>query len=404
MKNRKLSIILSLIIIVFIVSVIMFLSLNYKEKDKEIEEEEKTEFQILKDDEAYYQIIDIVSDYAFSIQNNNVYKIKGLLDTSYLKKYEVDSLQGSNSKEFYNYSSYNPSMIYEKTKKNITVFLVYGSKVIGDGEGKGEEFNAVVKIDKGNNSYSVIPEISDNIKNDDSLFCNIEKNEYNELKKVNVDSSKIANRFFSDYIYMTLTDIEKSYNYINNEYKEKKFSNDIKKYIQYANKKFLNYKNGILPIEKCKTYKKDGENFYYIEDSQKNYFIIKQKDVFNFEIYLDCYTIETEAENYIYNQLKQANKVLYNARNIIDSINTEDYDYLYSHVDNIENEKEQYVKYLRNYISDSALKVQKEELSVNSKKYEYIATLQDEKDSIKSIKINIELQQDIRFLIKIVMD
>ena len=149
---------------------------------------------------------------------------------------------------------------------------------------------------------------------------------------------------------------------------------------------------------------KDGENFYYIEDSQKNYFIIKQKDVFNFEIYLDCYTIETEAENYIYNQLKQANKVLYNARNIIDSINTEDYDYLYSHVDNIENEKEQYVKYLRNYISDSALKVQKEELSVNSKKYEYIATLQDKNDSIKSIKINIELQQDIRFLIKIVMD
>lgn len=404
MKNRKLSIILSLIIIVFIVSVIMFLSLNYKEKDKEIEEEEKTEFQILKDDEAYYQIIDIVSDYAFSIQNNNVYKIKGLLDTSYLKKYEVDSLQSSNSEEFYNYSSYNPSMIYEKTKKSVTVFLVYGSKVIGDGEGKSEKFNAVVKIDKGNNSYSIIPEISENIKNDDSLFCNIEKNEYNELKKVNVDSSKIANRFFSDYIYMTLTDIEKSYNYINNEYKEKKFSNDIKKYIQYANKKFLNYKNGILPIEKCKTYKKDGENFYYIEDSQKNYFIIKQKDVFNFEIYLDCYTIETEAENYIYNQLKQANKVLYNARNIIDSINTEDYDYLYSHVDNIENEKEQYVKYLRNYISDSALKVQKEELSVNSKKYEYIATLQDEKDSIKSIKINIELQQDIRFLIKIVMD
>ena len=404
MKNRKLSIILSLIIIVFIVSVIMFLSLNYKEKDKEIEEEEKTEFQILKDDEAYYQIIDIVSDYAFSIQNNNVYKIKGLLDTSYLKKYEVDSLQSSNSEEFYNYSSYNPSMIYEKTKKSVTVFLVYGSKVIGDGEGKSEKFNAVVKIDKGNNSYSIIPEISENIKNDDSLFCNIEKNEYNELKKVNVDSSKIANRFFSDYIYMTLTDIEKSYNYINNEYKEKKFSNDIKKYIQYANKKFLDYKNGILPIEKCKTYRKDGENFYYIEDSQKNYFIIKQKDVFNFEIYLDCYTIETEAENYIYNQLKQANKVLYNARNIIDSINTEDYDYLYSHVDNIENEKEQYVKYLRNYISDSALKVQKEELSVNSKKYEYIATLQDKNDSIKSIKINIELQQDIRFLIKIVMD
>lgn len=404
MKNRKLSIILLLIIIVFIVSVIMFFALTYKEKDKTIEEEEKTEFQILKDDETYYQIIDIVSDYAFSIENNDVAKIKSLLDTSYLKKYEVNSLQSSNSEEFYNYSSYNPSMIYEKTKKSVTVFLVYGSKVIGDGEGKGEKFNAVVKIDKGNNSYSIIPEISDNIKNDDSLFCNIEKNEYNELKKVNVDSSKIANRFFSDYIYMTLTDIEKSYNYINNEYKEKKFSNDIKKYIQYANKKFLNYKNGILPIEKCKTYKKDGENFYYIEDSQKNYFIIKQKDVFNFEIYLDCYTIETEAENYIYNQLKQANKVLYNARNIIDSINTEDYDYLYSHVDNIENEKEQYVKYLRNYISDSALKVQKEELSVNSKKYEYIATLQDEKDSIKNIKINIELQQNIRFLIKIVMD
>lgn len=132
--------------------------------------------------------------------------------------------------------------------------------------------------------YLIIDKVLDDKDNEQVFLKNYKVNEYIPVYVTDEDMAKI---YFNNYIYVMYSDINKGYNLLDEDYRNKRFGNieNYKNYIKSLNN--LSYKIDSFYIDDS------GENkIYGVYDTNGNIFIFKTNGIMQYTVYLDDYTVE----------------------------------------------------------------------------------------------------------------
>lgn len=113
---------------------------------------------------------------------------------------------------------------------------------------------------------------------------NIEKNQYNSYEYLYLSSKEIADRYITDFIFKMRYMTQKSYNLLEDNYREKNFK-DIFQFKEYINKNVNRFKN--YTIVTCEIKVKENSIEYSVTDKANNYYKIIVYDAMNYKIILD---------------------------------------------------------------------------------------------------------------------
>lgn len=352
MKKIKKYIIIIICLIFILLAIILFLNSKFvteksNEKYSDVEESElNTDTKITKvlDVKEYYTVKTILDSYIENYLEENSEELYGKLDPEYINDYNVTMdnvitklklIENYNIDEYDYYKFYIDNMNVSKYK-DIETYFVTG-RIINSNTGEKNKVSVLVELDK-NSYYYIIPEglIEDKKlsieegNNYNTHLSSIESTSYNqyELQEVN-DYSLILDHMSKLVADMTY-DIENSYNTLDNDYRNKKFSNSDD-YKNYITKNF----STILAssIEKYKINEMENEKEYICIDQYGNYYIFKDNGVMNYTVKFDTYTINTEEFNNKYDNGSEQLKVGMNLEKVFQALNRKDYDYIYGKLD-----------------------------------------------------------------------
>lgn len=118
----------------------------------------------------------------------------------------------------------------------------------------------------------------------DDYLKNYEVNEYIATYVTDEDMARI---YLNDYIHNMYYDIERAYNLLDEEYRNKKFGS-LENYKNYVYS--LNYETYNL-VKYYKT-SRDGALVFGVYDNNGNFFAFKANGVMQYKVYLDDYTVE----------------------------------------------------------------------------------------------------------------
>ena len=359
---KKLIIIFSILLVVVLIVLAIILS-NHPEQGTQIDaeeqnliemtdqiEEEKMTKQELR--ENYYIVKQCVYSY-FNILNtrNSIYY-------GYNDKNEMTKLYDENDK-IYNLLSSSYIQNNNITKDNIdnfikktdskTLFIPLEIKYKGNdklfkyaikGYITDLQYNMlqnvylIVNLDLNNGTFSVEPigEI-DSIQNvdlDTEELQTIEKNDDNGINYITATEEYVSNDYLDTFKKMMLSNPEVAFNYLDSEYREKRFT-DLAGFQKYI----TDNRNTILTItlQQYQSNNYDDYTQYVCIDQYGNYYVFNEKEVMNYSILLDTYTIDLPQFTEKYSSAKDADKGILNIRKVIEAMNTKDYKYIYSKLD-----------------------------------------------------------------------
>lgn len=256
-------------------------------------------------------------------------------------------------------------MYYSELGLGVNVYFVYGYLIEKD-LNKVTDLSIGIKIDMGNSTFSVLPyEYLE--KND---YLNVKEGTKTKFKEETEIANKINNTFkysyindesyteylFSNYIDRSLFNAELIYNCLDEEYREKKFEsydkfqkfidNNKENYITYGqikdDEEFESMDEYMLYLIKndnleMKAYKKTIEkNYtqYTCIDNLNNYYIFRETAPMEYTLILDIYTLDLPEFNEKYDLATTEEKVGYNIEKIVNALNMQDYNYIYSKLSN----------------------------------------------------------------------
>lgn len=324
MKNKKIKKILFSLIIGILILIILILIIIVKFKD----DINQNNFAIKKltSNEEYYIIQNCVQEYITNLSNgsNNT----EVLDKWYIKNNELNS--NIDLKYFNNAYWYIPDTIEYISKDNIKVFFVYGNIIINEDIPIYKEFNTIVKLDYNTNKYSIIPCHFEGMKTNHKLLTSLTDKKYKTFQIPEITDETIVKRYFNDYIHSALTNVEESYNMIDDEYKKIRFENNVELYKKYIIENY--YKEGIPDVTLLTSYNNGDYRMYLLEDSNEKNYIIKETAVNEFSIFLDRYTVNMDFIDTYYKNKISDDKLIYNYENITDSLRTGYCEYIYNHL------------------------------------------------------------------------
>lgn len=132
--------------------------------------------------------------------------------------------------------------------------------------------------------YLIINGMLNKEDNEEVFLKNYKVNEYIPAYVSDEDMAKI---YFNDYIYVMHSDVDKAYNLLDENYRNKKFGSveNYKNYIKTLNN--LSYKVDSFYIDN-----RDKNKVYGVYDTNGNIFIFKTNGVMQYSVYLDNYTVE----------------------------------------------------------------------------------------------------------------
>jgi len=193
----------------------------------------------------------------------------------------------------------------------------------------------IVSIDNYNETFTIEPIDINKYKDIGEIelktrYDNIEKNERNLLRYINIQDSDVIKKYFDNYQYNMQYDSESAYNLLDKDYREKRFGtiDDYKKYIQDNKQSIIN-----ISIDKYQKTDEYGYTRYVCIDKNGNYYIINETAVMQYSLVLDTYTIDIPEFLAKYNSANAQGKVVLNIQKFVDSINSKDYKYAYSKLD-----------------------------------------------------------------------
>lgn len=160
---------------------------------------------------------------------------------------------------------------------------------------------------------------------------NIELNDYNSFEQGFYTTEMVCNKYLSDFIIKLKYDRELAFEFVDDEYKEQKFNNDLSAFNEYINNNQDRLYN--VTIQRYLKDIKENSIEYTILDTYGNYYIIDCAGGLDYKIMLDNYTIETEEFISAYEQASEQEKVTTNISKVVQSINTKDYEQIYNKLD-----------------------------------------------------------------------
>lgn len=362
-KTKKIMIVFIIMLSILAISLYCLIKLSVKEEEqKEIENErmenitgdfveDLSEFQdvavisYMKTVEQciqnYFDTVNINSDKYFDRTNKRIINdeqlnnnIISLLNEDYIeeKKITANDLDKYINKIDKKLFAVTLDMKYIK-EGNIYKYKSYG--ILTDSNYKiVDKYYIYVDLDVRNKTYSVKPTTVENYNNEKVKINeeSIENKEINTYTDSVLGFEETIREYVNRYKRLTLADSNLTYNFLDDDYKNKRFKNE-EDYKQYV----IDNSNRISQINITKysiNYKEDCIEFVCI-DQNDFYYIIRQsrENCLNFKLMLDTYTIETEDFITKYEKSSSKYKVGANIDKVISAINSKDYDYIYSKLD-----------------------------------------------------------------------
>lgn len=320
----------------------------------------------------------------FDIQYDEETKTNDQLIIEEIKKYK--NING-NSK----YTKKIEEIYICNIDENTMLLLVY-TKI------NNVSFNCMIKIDMENERYSMFWEdfmkknnYTKNREDETKIDKNIEKNNYNYCMIVYATNEFIVEQYFQDLKDKMLNNPQELYTMLDEEYKNKRFSN----YDTFVTR--LNAIKDIINKSDLTKYKFE-DNIIKIIDNYNNMYSFVTSGVMQYKVLLDDYTIEDSEIAKNYNKLSDGNKVNANIEKFFKMINLKDYESAYNLLDN-EFKKKNYpsLEVFKKYVEKNLFNYSKvTNINSSNKSGNYYITSLDivngEKEAIQAKQITVIMQ------------
>ena len=158
----------------------------------------------------------------------------------------------------------------------------------------------------------------------------IEKNEDNKILNVKINSESQCKNYFTNFKRIMLSKPELAYNYLDKEYREKRFG-DVGVFKKYVNDN-KNELTGIT-VEDYLANVYEEYNEFVCKDKYGRTYVFDVKDPLNYSVKLDTNTILTDKFKTTYDSGETKEKVLLNINKWIQMLNNRDYSSAYKVLD-----------------------------------------------------------------------
>ena len=218
------------------------------------------------------------------------------------------------------------------SKKIRDKYVVYGILQTMENE-YFKDIYVSVNIDKQNQTFSIEPLQSyESIK--DIIVQNnnktIESNGENSYEDEKINYEYMVKKYIDVYKKLSLSNPEIAYEFLEEEYKTKRFGN-LEKYKKYVESNLNEIK--VLQPNKYLANQYEGYTEYVIQDKYQNLYIFNEYMPMDFSLKLDTYTIPTEKFKTEYNSSNDQNKIMLNVDKWIQMLNNRDYSAAYKVLD-----------------------------------------------------------------------
>ena len=312
-----------------------------EEKMSKVEAREK--FYIVK--QSVYSYLDIINTrnsiyYGYNDNNEmtKLYdendKIYNLLSTSYIQNNNItkDNIDKF-IKKIDSKALFVPLEVKYRGSENLYKYAISG--YITDLQYNIlQKIYLIVNLDLNNNTFSIEPIAEvDNIQNVDlgtEELQPIKQNADNTVDYITANEQYVSNDYLDTFKKMMLSKPEAAFSRLDEEYREKRFT-DLEGFIKYINKN----RNTILTItlHQYQSNNFDGYTQYVCIDQYGNYYIFNEKDVMNYSVMLDKYTLDIPQFTETYNSSSDADKGLLNINKVTEAMNKRNYNFIYSKLD-----------------------------------------------------------------------
>lgn len=380
MKRIKKLIIILLVIIAILILSILIINVKNKEKkvgdslnaessvdpgvpEEDINENIENNNNILQyvTDRNYYAIIESISQNYVNVASYGEKNIlKNIFSNKFIEAYKINDNnilsytgveQVSNTKIN---STYIISDILYTVQDNAYIYIVKGKYRFSNWSSY-KELDLMIVLDDINEKYVLFPDEFlkknnyNNLKENDTLKLNdiiLSSEKVASFSRVSLDDKEYSNELFEDWKEKIIYDKKGAYSKLNNQYKEKRFSN----YNSFTD--YLSNKKYMPTINQYRVYSKDDYTDYICTDQYNNYYIFRVKgEVMRYTVFLDNYTVELDTFKENYNNGDDQAKVSIQIGKIKQMINSRDYSTIYEKLNNaFKNNNFKSVSELKNYL------------------------------------------------------
>lgn len=364
MKWLKITICVVSIIILILITTIVILLQNRdgisfldetKSDNKENEPIKNAAIQKVKDREEYYTvkyILDTYFEYVNYIdataeeleittfpnqeellQNyteTGMEGLKNIVDASYFKEGNTEQELRKNVAKARNKSFRIDSLYAQEKTLTKTAYFAY---LTLDYQ---KETKLIIKVDSISNGFSILPEdyINQNNYSEENLneieVENIEINDNNEYEYITVTDKMMAQSYLEDYADRILNDTQKSYELLEEAYKQEKFPT-WQSYQNYITNTEKDYK--MLRAKDYYTSQDGDNNIYVCKDQYGNSYVFKESAVMEYTVQLDDYTLENKVFEKQYKEANNRDRGILNIEKFFSMINIQDYQSAYEVLD-----------------------------------------------------------------------
>lgn len=313
--------------------------------------ESREDYYIVKDNigkyYSYYSILFNAGNYYATedtqiisqAEKDNAQILYNMLDTEYIteKGITADNLK-TNLTEIGQVTAYINNMYVIPETNNIDVYVVNG-KLKQNVEDSGTDFELIVKLDKTNKTFSVMPqeyvtELYGNIVEGQSLDINVEQsiaiNANNTYTEREITEETYLKDLFAEIRTELLNDYEEAYNHLDEEYRTQKFAT-LEEFSNFASGKAEEYRT--MALAQYQVTEEDGYTQYLLVDQNGKYYIANETAVMKYTTLLDTYTVDLPQFTESYNSANDSRKAGLNLQKVVDAINNNDYEYVYNKLD-----------------------------------------------------------------------
>ena len=366
---KKLIIIISIIVIVLIIAILVILNLNSSElgqTDDVIDNaEESVDVEennlLVQDNNTFYSIEKNLQNYYLYIKVQNKQAVYEMTSQIYIEEH---SLTQENILEQFpqivddNYE-FKLKELYLNDSNIYPIYYASGELLQND---QKEKYYFVIYVDQSTASLEIEPiteeqyieKVQSEQQNEERK---IERKQYNQLNQVTVTTEEIVKKYFQDYIYNAVHDVQMAYSSLNEEYQKAKYPT-LQQYQQLLQTKQDELVSmDIYSIKQRDDFATEDEYIQYIANLQQkgltqysvteyedyteyvgiddynNYYIFQVTPPMQYKIILDTYTIDLPIFTERYANSTEEEKVTLNIQRVFEAINQQDYSYVYNKLD-----------------------------------------------------------------------
>lgn len=292
-KIIMIAMIMIVIIIIVIVSILLFKQKNSLPRN-ENQSEQRTGY-IPDSDTENYQLKELRDVGEFYSVENSIKKYEN-------EDFDADLIESLDGNRVITY------VVSGKIKENSIFYIV-----------RVDTYNLTCEINESN-----VKKISDiKVESNQDEIADNGNNSFEYTRVTNEDSARM---YYKEINEMEINDTKKAYSMLDKQYKEIRFPS-LEDYEKYVNEYKETIQNAV--ISKYYIDEKDNYREYILVDNYNNSYTVRVKNVKNYTMLLDNYTVKVDSYAENYSSLDVENKVKSNIYIFIQMINTKDYNNAY---------------------------------------------------------------------------